>query len=135
MQIFIVLALLIAIVAVVFALQNLPVVTVTFFLWSVDSSLALVLLIALAVGVLISLTASLPGLVRGKWTISSQKKRIASLDAERAMYQKRALEAEKEVKVLEEQLASLSAALDKQLPATTEPATAPPEPEKTVAVQ
>jgi uncharacterized integral membrane protein len=116
MQIFIVLGLLIAIVAVVFALQNLAAVTISFFFWNIHGSLALVLLVSVAVGVLISLLTGLPGLIRGRWTIKSQKKKLAVLEAERNSLQQRAEQAEKEVSALEEQLASLSAALEKHQP-------------------
>jgi len=118
MQIFIILSLVIAIIAVVFALQNLVTVTVSFLFWSVNSSLALVLLVTLAAGVLISLLASLPGLVRGKWTASGTKKKLATLEAERGAYQQKSAEADKTIHELEEQLASLSAELEKYLPET-----------------
>ena len=119
MQIFIIIALVIAVIAVIFALQNLTAVTISFFIWSLHGSLALVLLVTLAVGVLISLLASLPGLFRGKWITSSQKKKLAALEAERTMYRQKAEEAEKDVKNLEEQLASLSAELEKHQPGGT----------------
>lgn len=124
MQILIIIALVIAIIAVIFALQNLTVVTVSFFFWEAHSSLALVLLITLAVGVAISLLASLPGMIRGKLNESSQKKRLVALEAERDTYRQRAEAAEKEVKALEEQLASYSAELEKHLPDET---SQPPE--------
>ena len=113
MQIFIIFALMIAGVAIVFALQNLPAVTVTFLFWNFHGSLALVLLISVAVGFLISLLASLPGLIRGKWGAAGQKKKLASLETENSANKQRANDAEKEIKMLEEQLASLSAALEK----------------------
>jgi lipopolysaccharide assembly protein A len=117
MQIFILLAILIAILAVVFALQNLAVVTVSFLFWSIQGSQALVLLVTLAAGVLISLLASLPGLVRGKWSNAGQRKKLAALEAERNACRQRAETAEKDVKELEEQLASLSEELEKYQPA------------------
>jgi uncharacterized integral membrane protein len=116
MQIFIVLGLIIAIVAVIFALQNLAAVTITFLFWSIHGSLALVLLVTLACGVLISLLTSMPGLVRGKWTTSKQGKKLASLEAERLAYKQRAEVAEKDVRELEDQVANLSAELEKHLP-------------------
>lgn len=116
MQIFLILALIIAIFAVIFALQNLAAVTITFLGWSVHASLALVLLVALAVGVVISLLVSLPGSVRGKWSASGQKKRLTALETERDSYKQRAETAEKDVKDLEVQLASLSAELMKYQP-------------------
>lgn len=113
MQIFIVIALIIAIVAVVFALQNLTVVTVTLLLWKVDSSLALVLLISLAAGVLISLLASLPSWIRSRLALSNQKKKLAALETERNTLQQKADETDKEMLTLEEQVTSLSAELER----------------------
>ena len=46
--------------AVIFALQNVTVVTLSFFSWHFDGSLALILLVAVAVGILISLLIVLP---------------------------------------------------------------------------
>jgi lipopolysaccharide assembly protein A len=112
MQIFIIVALVIAGVAIVFALQNFTAVTVTFLFWNLHASLALVLLLSVAVGVVISLLASLPGLIRGKWGAAGQKKKLASLNTENSANKQRADEAEKEIKTLEEQLANLSAALE-----------------------
>lgn len=123
MQILVIIALLIAIIAVIFALQNLAAVTVTFLFWSIHGSLALVLLVTLTSGVLISLLASMPGLIRGKWTSSKEKKRLVTLESERNNYKSRAEEADKEVKELEEQLASLSAEIDHRLPDETNPST------------
>ena len=84
MQIFIILALVIAIIGVIFALQNLATITISFLFWSFHAPLALVLLVTLLAGVLISLLASLPGLVRNKWSFSGQKKKLVALEAERA---------------------------------------------------
>ncbi len=112
MQVFIIVALVIAVVAVIFALQNIAAVTVTFFFWSFHGSLALVLLLSVAAGVLISLLAGLPGLIRLRWAVGSQRKKLAILESERSDNSRKAEEAGNEVKTLEEQLASLSAALE-----------------------
>jgi len=128
MQIFIILALAIAIIAVIFALQNLSVVTVSFLFWSINGSLALVLLVTLAAGVVISFLASLPGLINGKWTVSGQRKKLSTLEAERSQFQQKAEQAAKDVLVLEEQVASLSAALEKQQAAEPAALTPPIEP-------
>jgi uncharacterized integral membrane protein len=130
MQIFIMVALVIAIIAVIFALQNMTAVTVSFFFWSINGSLALVLLVTLAVGVLISFLASLPGLARGKWISTSQKKKLTGLIAERDLYKQKAEEAEKDVRELEEQIANLSADLELTQPgqpSQTAPALPPPQ--------
>jgi uncharacterized integral membrane protein len=116
MQIFILIALVIAILAVLFALQNLVTVTVSFLFWSIQGSLALVLLVTLAAGVLISVLASLPSLARGRWSATRQQKKLAALEAERDALRQKAEAAEKDIKNLEEQLASLSAGLEKPEP-------------------
>ena len=56
-----ILALAFAIVAVIFALQNTAVVTVTFFSLSFEGSLALVILVVVAVGILIGVLVMAPG--------------------------------------------------------------------------
>lgn len=80
MQAFLILALLTALVAVVFAVQNTTPVTVDVFAWQVQGSLALILLVTLAVGVGIGILGSLPTLIRRSWKISSQTKRINELE-------------------------------------------------------
>lgn len=110
---FVILALIIAALAIVFALQNLTTVTITFFVWSFQGSLALILLGAVAIGVLICLLATSPGMVRSRWTGRSQRKKASALEIQRDEYRTRAEKAESEVRELEEQLASLSAELER----------------------
>jgi len=134
MLISIIIALAIAIIAVIFTLLNWQVVTVSFFFWKVDSSLALVLLITLAAGVLISLLAYLPGFIRSKMATSNQRKKLAALEDERNSFKQKAEESEKAVKSLEEKVANLSAELEKrpnpeappQPPTTPETSSLPP---------
>lgn len=135
MQIFLILALIIAILAVIFAVQNVTVVTITFFAWTIHTSLAVALLVALGAGVLLTLLLSVPGMFKNGWNSVSQKKKMSSLEverdkykakideanAERDKYLKKLEEKEKEISDLEEQLASLSAALNDQQEGTTEP--------------
>jgi lipopolysaccharide assembly protein A len=115
MQIFIIIALFIAAIAIVFALQNFTPVLVNFLFWSTKDPLplALVLFISVTGGVLISLLASLPGMIRRRMTIGSQKKKLAALEKERDDYKQRAETAEKDLKPMEDQVASLSAELDR----------------------
>ena len=135
MQIFLILALIIAILAVIFAVQNVTVVTITFFACTIHTSLAVALLVALGAGVLLTLLLSVPGMFKNGWNSVSQKKKMSSLEverdkykakideanAERDKYLKKLEEKEKEISDLEEQLASLSAALNDQQEGTTEP--------------
>lgn len=80
MQLLTIVAMLFAATSVMFALQNNVPVTVTFLLWRFDSSLAMVLLIAIALGALIVALVSTPSTVRRQWTISRQGKRIEELE-------------------------------------------------------
>ncbi len=80
MPLFLFAALVIAILAVVFAVQNAIPITVTFFSWKFEGSLALVLLLTLALGVVTSLLVSLPAMIKRSWVISQQKKRIEDLE-------------------------------------------------------
>lgn len=82
MQVFLLIALAVALVAVMFALQNIVPVTVAFLTWTFEGSLALVLFVALIAGALVSVLASVPTLVKGRWAAASLKKRIVALEAE-----------------------------------------------------
>jgi putative membrane protein len=79
-QLFLIIALFIAISAVIFALQNSVAVTVSFLIWKFESSLALVLLISLGLGVLVSFLLSIPTMIKRNWSISNYKKRIQELE-------------------------------------------------------
>ena len=80
MQLLTIVAMLFAAVSVTFALQNNVPVTVTFILWQFDSSLAMVLLIAIALGGLIVALVSTPSTLRRQWAVSRQQKRIDELE-------------------------------------------------------
>ncbi len=82
MQFLIIIALLIAVVAVVFALQNTAMVTVTFLAWTIDGSLALVVLLAVLTGVLISVFVSVPSVVKNRLAASNRKKKVNDLTVE-----------------------------------------------------
>jgi uncharacterized integral membrane protein len=76
MQLLLIVGIIIAILAVVFALQNAIPITVSFLVWKFESSLALVLLIAIALGILMSLLVSVPSMIKRRGMISSQKKQL-----------------------------------------------------------
>jgi uncharacterized integral membrane protein len=81
MQIFLVIGLIIAILAVIFAVQNTTPVVLSFFIWKFGGSLALVVLVALAAGALVGILVSLPGSVKNSWKNKNQQKKITSLEA------------------------------------------------------
>lgn len=80
MQILFIFSLVIAFLVILFALQNVDPVTIKFLVWEIEGSLALVLIITLLAGALISYLATLPGHIRRRLTISYQQKRIAELE-------------------------------------------------------
>ncbi|MDD5068574.1 MAG: LapA family protein [Candidatus Pacebacteria bacterium] len=61
MFILFIVGLLLGSVAVIFALQNVAVVTVSFFSWKLEGSLAVILLLALSAGIVTALLIVLPG--------------------------------------------------------------------------
>ncbi len=79
MQLQLIVVIVVAILAVVFALQNAVPITVSFLTWRFESSLALVLLITLALGILMSLLVSVPSMIKRRKMISSQQKEIQEL--------------------------------------------------------
>lgn len=80
MRIFLILALFIAGLAMGFALQNSWIVTISFAVWQVQASLALILIVTLAIGILIGLLVSMPILLKRGWQSTGRKRAIAALD-------------------------------------------------------
>ncbi len=81
MQIFLIFSLVIAVLATVFAVQNAQPATVSFLIWEFEQSLALILLMSLLAGVLISLFASMPSRVKNRLTINSLNKKLAQAES------------------------------------------------------
>ncbi len=65
-----------------FALQNITPVTVMFFSWHIEGSLAFIILLAVACGILFSALLSLPDLVKKSFAISKLKKHNNALKDE-----------------------------------------------------
>ncbi len=76
MRILTILALLIAITTVVFALQNSAPVAVQFLAWRAEDSMALVLLLTFTLGVLFGLLVSLPPILKGMQKRGSLTRKI-----------------------------------------------------------
>lgn len=92
-----VVVLIFAILAVIFALQNSVLVTAVFFSWEFEGSLALMLLIALAVGVIIGLLVLLPGIMQRNRNLRTQRKKITG-------FEKTNTELESQIQQLKKQL-------------------------------
>ncbi len=96
MQLLLILGIVFAIGAVTFALQNDVPAIVVFGFWRYESSLALVLLLALGLGVLIAALVSTPSVIKGQWDGARLRRKIASLEHDNASLQRRVRELESE---------------------------------------
>jgi uncharacterized integral membrane protein len=68
--------------AVIFALQNIAIVTVSFFSWEVTGSLALILSLAIALGILITLLLILPEFIKNYLNYKNLKAENSKLEEE-----------------------------------------------------
>jgi uncharacterized integral membrane protein len=96
MQLLLIFGIAFAVAAVAFALQNNVPVTVSLLFWSFDSSLAMVLLLAIGLGAIIAGLVSSPAVIRGQWATARLRREVAALEADKAGLVRRvgALEAE-----------------------------------------
>ncbi len=69
MAFFLVIGLFIGAAAVIFVFQNITPITVTFFNWSLDGSLSVIILLALLTGMLISVLILLPSFIKAEWRL------------------------------------------------------------------
>jgi putative membrane protein len=92
MQLLLILGIVFAIGAVTFALQNDIAVTVVLGFWRYDSSLAVVLLVAVCVGVLIAGLVSTPSVIKGQWDRVRLRRQVASLENDKATLEGRVRE-------------------------------------------
>ncbi|MDA0864834.1 MAG: lipopolysaccharide assembly protein LapA domain-containing protein [Cyanobacteria bacterium] len=79
MRLYIVSGLAIAFLAILFALQNTNLVTINLLGWQYQQSLALVLLLTLAIGVIVGLLVSTPAVIRRGWRVSRIQKQTDTL--------------------------------------------------------
>jgi putative membrane protein len=89
MQLMLIFGIVFAIGAVVFALQNNVAVVVTLALWSFEGSLAVVLLLAIGLGVLITALLSTPAVIRSQWATQRLRRQLVNLEREVAEQQGR----------------------------------------------
>jgi lipopolysaccharide assembly protein A len=125
MQVLLIFSLVIAILAVLFAIQNNDPVTISFLFWNWKSSSALVLMTAVLAGVLISLFASLPAMARDKWGLRSHRKKTTELEVSLNEYKVKLAEAQQKNADLEKALAAAKESPDAKAPQETPPPSAP----------
>jgi lipopolysaccharide assembly protein A len=82
MQFFLILALLIAVALVLFAVQNVTLVTVSFLSFHFEGSLAFILVLVFASGFLSGILMSMPSLFRKASALREQRKRLKKLEEE-----------------------------------------------------
>lgn len=97
MQAFLFGALAIALFVVLFALQNVVPVTVTFLAWTFEGSLGLFLFVALMSGVLVSFLASLPTVIKARLAATHQRKEVAALKTNIEEYRVKLIDAQRKL--------------------------------------
>jgi uncharacterized integral membrane protein len=80
MQLGLIVGIVFAIVAALFAMQNIVPVTVTLGFWSFEGTLALVLLVTLGLGALIAGLVSSPAMIRRQWNVTRLGRQVADLE-------------------------------------------------------
>jgi uncharacterized integral membrane protein len=94
MRFLVILALLLALLVTIFAVQNSVPILVTFLAWHVNGSLALVLMLTLALGVLIGILLMTPAAVRRRLQAGEMKRTIRALEVQLGELQQAAPPAE-----------------------------------------
>jgi uncharacterized integral membrane protein len=80
MPFLLIIAIVLAAVTALFAIQNSGVITVSFLGWEWDASLALILILTLGVGILIGYLAGLPGSLKKGSQLRKVKREVAALE-------------------------------------------------------
>ena len=101
MRVALVVALILAILAFVIALQNTASIDVTFLFWDFRGSLALIMVSLLIAGVLIGLLSLLPGFIRVSRQARRQQKNLIALESSLAEYRRRLTEHQQRQQPLE----------------------------------
>jgi putative membrane protein len=94
-SVYLIFALVIAALAVIFAVQNVATVTITFLAWKVTGSLSIVLLVTLVMGTVIGLLALAAPAVKGRISASSHRKRIGELEKQLDEHKRKIAELQK----------------------------------------
>ena len=112
MLFFVIFGLIIAIAAILFAFQNSAIVAINFGIWEFKESLAIVLLITLGLGIIISLLLSIPTLIKRGWKSSNQNKKITDLEYKLQSRSEEIARQEKTSEILQNNIQELLQAFD-----------------------
>ncbi len=80
MQVFLVLSVVIAVALVLFAIQNSAIITISFLSFHYNGSLALILIVVFASGLLSGILVSMPSLLKKSSALREQKRRVKQLE-------------------------------------------------------
>ena len=83
MRIFFAVALILALLVTLFAVQNNQPITISFLFWSIEGSLALVLMITLVLGIVIGVLLMAPGSLRNRLQIGGLQRSVRALEQEK----------------------------------------------------
>lgn len=97
MQLLFILGIVFAIIAVTFAVQNNASVAVAVGFWHFESSLAVVLLLAIGLGALITALISTPRMIKSQWDNASLQRQVIKLEEEKAVLAGRMRDIESQV--------------------------------------
>jgi len=81
---FLILGILIGAIAIIFVSQNTDVVTVSFLSWQLEGSLAVILFLAIASGVMITMLVLFPSFVKDVFSLASVRRKNKALEEELA---------------------------------------------------
>lgn len=113
MQFVLIFALIVSIGAVVFALQNPNIVALHFFNWDFEQPLALLLLIAMAIGALIISILTIPGWIKSRQQRSKHRKEVAELEDNLSKYRSNLIDAQNSNKDLRQKILEIEEAKEK----------------------
>jgi uncharacterized integral membrane protein len=80
---YIILVVFVVVLAAIFAAQNSQIVTVTFFSWSQEGPLSVLLILALAIGLILGLLVMVPSIFRRKLVAHGLKRKVKVLEKEK----------------------------------------------------
>jgi uncharacterized integral membrane protein len=82
MFVILIFALVLCLVALIFAIQNPQTVSLSFLLWNAHSSLALIIILVFLVGLLAGVIIGIPARIRNSIALSRKKKEAADLESQ-----------------------------------------------------
>lgn len=113
MQFVMIFSLVVAVIAVMFAIQNTAVVTLKFFIWTFESPLALLLIIALTVGAVILSFFTLPDWFKNRKFHSKHDKEINDLEESLSKYRADLIDTQNKNKDLRQKIFEIEEAKEK----------------------